>query len=353
MAKALQQDPGNLKVKIDLASATAIAAGLLSALVNELSSRRFCWEPQGDLLGSGPDDRHFVAEIDNEGVAWLRFGDGQCGKMPEAASTFNACYRVGNGTTGNVGAESISCFVFRHETVSTGGLTVRNPLPARGGMDLEPIAEAKLLAPTAFRDILMRAIIADDYAALTQREFKGSLQRAAAVLAWTGSWYEADVAVDPMGKEKTRPELMKRIERVLQRFRRMGHDLEVEPARYVPVDLELTVCVLPHFLRGHVKAALTDTFCNRALPDGRLGFFHPDNLSFGEGLYLSRIIAAAQTVPGVESVRVTKLNRLFEPPNRELENGVLPLGPLEVARLDNDPSFPERGIMKLVMQGGR
>jgi hypothetical protein len=117
----------------------------------------------------------------------------------------------------------------------------------------------------------------------------------------------------------------------------------------------MTVCVLPHYLRGHVEAALLDVFSNRVLPDGRRGFFHPDNLTFGEGIYLSKLVAAAQAVPGVESVsvKVTKLQRLFEGPNHEIENGILPLGPLEVARLDNDASFPEKGKFVLVMGGGR
>lgn len=353
LLKALQQDPDNQKLKADCANAAATYAGLLQSLVSDLTGRRFCWVPQIDLLGSGPDDRHFVVEIDNEGVAWLRFGDDECGQQPEAASTFHASYRVGNGVSGNVGAESITHLVFRHGKVTGGGLTVTNPLPARGGTDPEPIAEARLFAPSAFRDVLMRAIIADDYATLAQREFKSHVQRAAAVLAWTGSWYEADVAIDPFGNEHAAAPLLERIERTLQRYRRMGQDLEVEPARYAPIDLELTVCVLPHFLRGHVRAALMDVFSNRTLPDCRRGFFHPDNLTFGEGVYPSRIVAAAQAVPGVESVRVTKLNRLFEPPNRELENGVLPLGPLEVAQLDNDPTFPEQGKLKLVMHGGR
>ena len=322
-------------------------------LTSDLATGHFCWVPRIDLLGSGPDDRHFVAEIDNEGVACLRFGDDECGQQPEAASAFHASYRVGNGVSGNVGAESITHLVFRHEKIDGAGLTVTNPLPASGGVNPEPIAEAKLFAPSAFRDVLMRAVIAGDYAALAQREFNTGMQRAAAVLAWTGSWYEADVAIDPIGSENAAPAWLERIEGVLQRYRRMGHDLEVEQARYVPIDLELTVCVLPHFLRGHVKAALMEVFGNSSLPDGTLGFFHPDNLTFGEGLYLSRIVAAAQAVDGVASVRVTKLHRLFEPPNRELENGVLPLGPFEVAQLDNDPSFPERGKLTLVMQGGR
>ena len=113
------------------------------------------------------------------------------------------------------------------------------------------------------------------------------------------------------------------------------------------------MCVLPHFLRGHVKAALLDVFSNRVLAGGRRGAFHPDQLTFGDAVTLSQIVATAQAVPGVESVRVTKLNRLFELPNRELENGVLPIGSLEVAQLDNDPNFPEHGKLTLIVQGGR
>jgi predicted phage baseplate assembly protein len=353
LAKALENDPNNQKLKDEYQKAADHCDEVRRTLISDLMTRLACWIPQIDLLDSGPDDRHFVVEIDNEGVAWLRFGDDTCGQQPEAASTFYASYRVGNGSIGNVGAESITQIVFRRDLLSGVTLTVRNPLPARGGTNPEPIAEAKLFAPSAFRNVLMRAITADDYAAIAQREFATKVQRAAAVLAWTGSWYEADVAVDTIGRESAPPELLAGVDGILQRYRRIGHDLEVEAARYVPIELELTVCVLPHFLRGHVKAALLAAFSNRQLVDGRLGFFHADNLSFGEGVYLSQIVAAAQAVPGVESVRVTKLNRLYEPPNRELENGVLPLGPLEVAQLDNDPSFPERGKLTLVMMGGR
>lgn len=325
----------------------------LRLLIDDISARCFRWSPRIDLLGSGPDDRHFVVEIDNDGVAWLRFGDDECGQMPEAESMFFASYRVGTGSAGNVGAESITHLVFRRHMVSGVEMTMRNPLPASGGTDAEPMAEAKLFAPTAFRNVLMRAITASDYALLAKRGFESQVYRAAATLAWTGSWYEADVAIDPRGSEEAPEELLENIEASLEPYRRIGHDLEVEPAKYVPVELVLRVRVLPHYLRGHVKAAMLDVFSNRVLPDGRLGFFHPDRLTFGEGLYVSHIVAAAQAVQGVESVRVTKLNRLFEQPNSELENGILSLGPLEVARLDNDPSFPEHGILTLLLCGGR
>jgi hypothetical protein len=135
--------------------------------------------------------------------------------------------------------------------------------------------------------------------------------------------------------------------------RRIGYDLAVGSAHHVPLDVALTVCVLPDYLQGHVKAALLNLFSNRRLPDGRLGFFHPDNLTFGQGILLSKLVALARSVPGVENVVVKGLHRYGEPPNQEIENGILPLGPFEIACLDNDPGFPENGQLQLDMRGGR
>lgn len=311
------------------------------------------WFAQRDLIASSGADQHFVAEIDNDGRAHLRFGDGELGRRPEAGMKFHAVYRADQGTAGNVGAEAISRLVKRKNRLSGGVVGVRNPLPALGGSAPEPLAEVKLFAPHAFRRELRRAVIADDYAAIVQRDFSGVAQRAAATLRWNGSWYEALVAVDQFGRERADDALLGEIAKDLYRYRRMGHDVRVEPARLVPLDIAMTVCVRPHYLRGHIKAALLDLFSARVLADGSKGFFHPDNLSFGDGIYLSKLVAAAQAVTGVESVEVTKLERLFEGHDGEIENGVLPLGPLEVAELENDPSFPEHGKFTLTVGGGR
>jgi hypothetical protein len=323
------------------------------ALKPELEQMLSAWSAKYDLLNSGPDDKDFVAEIDNDGYAHLRFGNGELGSMPEAGSSFFATYRVGNGSAGKIGAEAISHLVFRKETLSGSYLWVRNPLPAQGGAEPEPTAEVKLFAPFAFRKDLQRAITSDDYAQLVGRDFRDQVQRGAARLNWTGSWYETHVAVDPFGSEEDNLQLFDAIRNGLYRYRRIGHELSVSLAQYVPLDIEITVCVLPHYLRGHVEAELRDIFSNRLLPDGRLGFFHPDNLTFGEGIYLSKLVAAAQAVTGVESVKVAKLQRLDEGDHGELDDGGLRLGPLEVARLDNDPSFPEHGKLVLDVRGER
>ena len=312
------------------------------------------WVPRFDLLSSTGDEPHFVVEIDDEGIAHLRFGDGEAGAMPEAETVFKATYRVGGGLAGNVGVETISSVVLRGGLTLSGiTLTARNPLPASGGKAPEPIAEVKLFAPRAFRKELQRAITAEDYAAIAMREFSGQVQRAGAELRWTGGWHSVRVAIDPRGTLDASAALLEKIAGRLHLYRRIGHDVQVVPANYVPLNVAMTICVRPHFLRGHVEAALLDVFQSGLRSDGQPGFFHPDNLTFGDSIRLSRLVMAAQAVEGVESVQVTKLERLFEGRNGEIEQGFLPIGLLEVARLDDDRNNPENGMLTLHLKGGR
>jgi hypothetical protein len=119
------------------------------------------------------------------------------------------------------------------------------------------------------------------------------------------------------------------------------------------------VCVDPEYLRSDVEEAMLRAFSSIALPDGQKGFFHPDNFTFGQPVYLSEIVATAMQIPGVMWVD-TEVNTAK--PNRfqrwgvlagdEFENGMIEIGRLEIARLDNDPSAPENGKIEFFMEGG-
>jgi hypothetical protein len=69
-------------------------------------------------------------------------------------------------------------------------------------------------------------------------------------------------------------------------------------------------------------------------------------------VYASRIYEAAMRVAGVESVRVVRFQRYGKLPANELADGVIPMAPSEVARCDNDPSFPEAGRFEVSVEGG-
>ncbi|MFE7167640.1 putative baseplate assembly protein [Streptomyces sp. NPDC057616] len=309
------------------------------------------WLPRRDLLHSGPRDRHFVGELEDDGRLALRFGDGRHGARPAPGHRLALHHRLGGGTAGNVGAEAINHLVVRGDCAQRPTAAVRNPLPAVGGTEPEPVEQVRQLAPLDLRRTRLRAVTAEDYAALA-----GALpgvQRAAAEIRWTGSTQEAHVAIDAYGSAEPSAELLAQVGQSLEAYRRIGHDLVVGPARPVPLDLALRVCAAPGHQHGQILADLYRVLGTGRLADGRLGFFHPDALTFGEPVRLSRLVAVAAAVPGVLSVEVTRLRRLFEQERGEREDGVLRLGPLEIATCDNDPDRPENGLLAISLGGAR
>jgi len=224
-------------------------------------------------------------------------------------------------------------------------------MPASGEIEPESIDAARLYAPSAFRSVRRRAVIPQDFAEFAQNDAR--VQRAASDLRWTGSWYEARTAVDALGRETPQKALLTDLDRVFSQVRRIGWDAVAVPASVVPIALEISVCIRPEYVSSHVATALKARFSDRMLPDGSRAFFHPDNLTFGQGIAVSRIIAACQMVPGVLSAEVIALHRWGEPPAGELEDGILTLAPDEVAELVADADFPERGSFRVVLKGGR
>ncbi|MCY0996970.1 putative baseplate assembly protein [Myxococcus sp. MISCRS1] len=315
------------------------------------------WVPRRTLLNSGRFSRELVAEVEDDGRARLRFGDNVLGERPGAGVGMTATYRIGNGGAGNVGAESIS-----HVYSPVGGawrdgiLRVRNPLPAQGGVEPEAVERVRIDAPEAFR-IQQRAVTEEDYAEVAQRH--PEVQRAVGSLRWTGSWHTMFITVDRRGGFPVDADFSERLTTFLERFRLAGYDLRVDAPLFVPLDIAMTVCVLPGYLAANVKAALLEVFGNGELPDGRRAFFHPDNFTFGEPVYLSQLVATAMKVPGVAWVETEdapgkpqRFRRFGQVPRDEWKNGLIAMDRLEIARLDNDPSQPENGKLDFYMQGG-
>jgi predicted phage baseplate assembly protein len=305
------------------------------------------WVVQRDLLASDRTATHFVAEAENDGTTRLRFGDGSHGRRPLAVTEFLATYRRGNGSNGNVGADAIFHIVSNASGVFD---EVRNPMPAAGGVDAEDVEAARRDAPQAFRT-QERAVTAADYAAAAER--RSDVQRAAATFRWTGSWHTVFVTADRFGGAALDARFEEKLRNHLERFRMAGYDLEVDEPRYVALDIALHVCVKPDYFRSEVLRAVMQELGSGVLPDGRLAVFHPDNFSFGEAVYLSRIVAAAQAVEGVEAVWAEKFARMAAPDVASLDNGVIPIGRLEIAQLANNPNFRERGRLMLAAGGGK
>ncbi|HWV58957.1 MAG TPA: hypothetical protein VNZ57_16000 [Longimicrobiales bacterium] len=271
----------------------------------------------------------------------IRFGDGEFGLVPAAGTVFRATYRVGGGRRGNVAADSI-----RHiETAAAPFvLSVTNPLPAMGGADPEPISDVKALAPEAFRAITFRAVRPEDYSEAAER--LSWVQRAGTRFRWTGSWITAFTTPDPEGAVTLAPDRRLELERLIDRVRQAGREAHVLDPVFADLDLEITVCVAASSYRGEVKEAVLEALSARG------GFFDPGNFTFGTPLRRSALEAAIQRVPGVRAVGEILVRRRGHFDWRSLDAQYLPVGDHEVIRVENDPSHPDRGSVKLVMEGG-
>ncbi len=323
------------------------------------------WSPQRDLISSAGTTPDFVAEIANSGRATLRFGDDANGMSPAEGAEFYARFRSGNGTAGNIGAESISqiyaprfydpldwldvearmpLLVNAADII----LKVTNPLPARGGTAPETMEEVRQYAPQAFRS-QRRCVTPEDYA--TRADQHPMVQRAAATLRWTGSWYTIFLTIDRIGGLAVDAAFEEEISDFLEPWRMAGHDLEIDAPSFVSLEITLRVCVKPSYFRSDVKRALLTVFDARRHSDGTRGFFHPDNFTFGDSVYLSAVLATAQSVDGVQHVEPTVFRRqgetaTFVPDKLTTER-------LEIPRLENNPAFADHGIIGFNMKGGR
>ncbi|HEX7151252.1 MAG TPA: putative baseplate assembly protein [Thermoanaerobaculia bacterium] len=353
---------GPLSFRID-AGRTASVASLLTtdphatvpqiAVALESDGDVTDWAAQPDLLSSFSTSPHFAVETDNDGRAMIRFGDGTAGMAPPKGVFVRSTYRIGAGTSGNVGSGALAHIVQpppppdpEPGEAFPAILSLRNPMPSWGGVAPETLDEVRLTAPATLRTRSDRAVVEEDYARAAMQNPRVS--KAVATFRWTGTWHTVFVTVDPKGRVELLPDLEKSIGETLLRVVQTGYDFEINSADYVPVELEVEVCVKQGHFRTDVEADVLEALSSR---EG--GFFHPDRFTFGQPLYLSQIYAAVMKVEGVTAAEVTALHRYGDGPAGELARGALAVGRTQVIRLDNDPNFPDNGVLRVRMGSGK
>jgi hypothetical protein len=328
------------------------------------------WKWRRSLLGvssSKPSNKHFTLEdgtwdrvvgywrsgqeivhvdyASNEGFT-IRFGDGEFGMAPAQNTIFQVIYRLGNGRAGNVPADTITQFDPTYDFIEA----VTNPLAADGGQDPETPAEVRQLAPEAFRSLTYRAVRPEDYAEAAER--LPWVQRAGAKLRWTGSWLTLFATPDPLGAVTITAEQRSELTEQLDRFRQAGREAIVADPRYADLDLEITICVEAFAYPGEVKEAVLAVLLGSTRAAVPPGFFSADNFTFGTPLIRSRLEAVIQAVPGVRGVETMTIRRRGWFGWRLFSELVFEVGVDEVIRVENDPLFPARGSLRLIMEGG-
>jgi hypothetical protein len=282
------------------------------------------WHPVLDLLAARPDARVFVVETETDGSVSLRFGDGVHGRVPEPGSLFVASYRVGNGVRGHIGADVLTFTQGRTrseiEILDDPRTSVRNPLPSAGGVDPEPLDQARRDVPGWLR-VQERCVIDDDYVAAAKA--LPDVRNATVDRVFTGAWPTVrlfvqraagaeDAAFLAHARTALAPQLL------------INVDLAIVPPVFVPVDLELTVTLAANAEREAVLARVDAAV---ALALGA------EDFTFAQHVYASPVIAAAMGVRGVLDAVVTRLARRGALPAGAAP-AELPMRAHEIARID-------------------
>jgi hypothetical protein len=169
------------------------------------------------------------------------------------------------------------------------------------------------------------------------------------------------IAIDPAGftalgdarSDALWSELRPRIAAHLEAVRLIGEDIELRPPRYVALEIHVVVCADAAYWREDLRFVLEQEFSDAWTSDGRRGFFHPDEWTFGQALHRSAIEGRIQRIAGVKHVVSITMKRFSAPLPGVTGAEVLEIGFDEVVLLANDPDHLERGLIRFEVQGGR
>jgi Baseplate J-like protein len=307
----------------------------------------FTVDPVSFIRTAGNSDGSSSYDYDGDTGDTIRFGDDIFGEIPESDSVFTVTYCVGVGVLGNVAADSITTFDPTSGLISA----VTNPFPAAGGADEEPDETVRRLAPQAFRAQRLYDVRPEDYQATA--ETLPWVLRAGTVFRWTGSWLTVFTTADPTGTEQISLDEQTGLIDLLNRYRLAGYESYVPAPVYVGIDLTITVCANPDAFRADVQAALLSALSTSKLPDGTTGFFYLDRFTFGTPLDRSALEAAIQASYGVAGVVSIQYRQRGATPGFIDFPDTLSVAPNQILRVDNDPSRPERGLLNIIVRGGK
>lgn len=253
------------------------------------------WTEVSSLYGAGASQRVFATLNQSDGTTDILFGDGVEGALlPTGQNNIMANYRMGLGSAGNIGANTLTTLVDR----PLGVIGVTNPSEATGGQDPDMVEDIRSSAPFSVLT-LGRAVSLEDYQNYAST-FAGI---AKAYAVWIPSGPSRGVFLTVAGVGGARlpagnptvtnlvaslhnygnPLIPITVQSFLETHFGFSADLKYDPAYSQPA------------VRAGVLQALSQAYSFAAR-------------SFGQGVSGDELAAVIQVVPGVVAVNVKEIH---------------------------------------------
>lgn len=313
------------------------------------------WNEKPTLFDSPPDGQDYTAVQDDDEKTFVTFGDGLFGARPSTGKdNIRARYRKGIGTSGNVEVRGIQQLI----DSSPGVQKVTNPQPAFGGADRESVDKVRTNAGASL-STFGRAVSAADYAALAL-SYPGVAKASAAWVNrdWTTlkaldhPYVQLVVATSDQQPLAEQPTFAAKLRSFLDQRRDPNVSLRI--TEFIPIPMQLVASVeIDAAFPQQATIAKVQAVLNPVInPEGTIGFFAFERLSFGESIHLSAVYAQLQSVPGVKDALVTTFRRLDVDTDPTTVRDSIFIRPTELGVILNDPSQPDKGSLTISGSGG-
>lgn len=268
-------------------SKTGVIGASVSVNINGITYIRV-----GSLLDYGSTDPVFSIFTTSEDYTYVKFGDGVSGRIPPSGSVIYVTYRVGVGSAGNLGANSITTLLTTSAGTTISGITVSQGLATSGGSDRESTDSIRVNAPLSLR-VSNRAVSLKDYGALVVQ-----VPGVSKAIAASSGYTNVTVFVAPNGGNAMSAALMASIQSYL--INKTPPNTTVKLVDFTPKYpyIKLKVFVKPTYSNSIVGAAVQTALYEL------LSF---DNVSFNDLITQQDIYSTVAAVDGVAYSTLTDL----------------------------------------------
>lgn len=273
------------------------------------NGREVAWERVRDFLSSEQGDRHYTISTNEANEMFIQFGNGLSGRIPTKDTVIKAHYRVGGGTIGNVGLNTINSFVDEEYA----GVTFKNTELYLRGEDVEDIEHAKLVAPRHYRNA-GRAVTKLDFEDIVM-EIEG-VAKAKCIETFNENG-DLHIYVVPSDYGVLTEGLEKKILDKLNQVK-LVHDKPILfSTDYTEFTVDLQVITYSNYINSDVTNRVEEAI---------LDLFDVGKMKFGEDIFIASIVGEVMKVEGVRNVIVNSPQTDIEVP----ENSVAKLTAVNV-----------------------
>lgn len=268
----------------------------LKILVRNSAGTYQQWTRVTDFLNSQPTDQVYTVDINENGDATITFGSGSSGAIPDVGlDNITATYRIGGGSQGNVGANTLTNIV----SAVAGIASVTNPAgPYQLGQDMEDINHAKQMAPVLFRTN-GRAVTLQDFSDLVKTQFSNNpstpIIKANAVPVqnswdWDVNLYCTRSDLAPLSSSD-----ISAIRSYLDTVRIISTTINIQTGILVPLTISVLVTLKDNYVQSVIKNLVQQAIMN---------YVQTSNFDYGQPFLISNLVAIIMKIDGVLNVQV-------------------------------------------------